>query len=298
MLGKNGMLGSCFLKFLSGDEDFEVYAFGRSELDICNFAELDKTFSALNPDFVINCAAYTAVDDCETNREEAFKVNGTAPGEIAKACKKANAILLHFSTDYVFDGQKAEGYREDDSTGPINVYGESKLEGERQIAANTDNFYIARISWLFGENGKNFVDTMMNLTKTRDTLDVVSDQIGSPTYARDICEASIRYFLRPNLTDVVVHHERSMLNGEAEKCQIPDFGIYHLTNSGHTSWNGFAKKIFEVTGMDIKVNEVGSDKFPRPAKRPSYSILLNTKLPKDLRSWEEAVTAYLELNYL
>lgn len=333
------MLGSCFLKHLAGDKDFEMYAFDK-DLDITNFEELSKKFEKISPNFVINCAAYTDVDGCESNKEVAFKTNGESLVEIAKACKKYGSILIHFSTDYVFDGKKEDGYCESDSPNPINVYGESKMLGEKMIieamnrvapssaspsvfvsapastsvlsspstpapvrSAIDSGFYIIRTSWLFGPNGKNFVDTMIKLSHERDELNVVGDQIGSPTYTNDLTSAVIDFFLAPYLVDLPTQHEHSLKNEHEHAChefayaygapikKLP-FGIYHLTNSGICSWYEFAKKLFELKNIDVKVNAITSDELLRPAKRPSCSILKNTKL-MPLRHWEEALKAYL-----
>ncbi len=291
------MLGSQFLKSLSGSEDFEMYAFDKDDFDISNRNDLKSVFKRISPDFVINCAAYTDVDGCESNKKLAFKINGDAPGEIARVCKEENAVLVHFSTDYVFDGSSEQGYAEDDATSPINIYGESKLKAEELIAQNMDEYYIIRTSWLFGENGKNFVDTMVNLGKTKEKLDVVDDQIGSPTYTKDLCHAVIKHFLMPFLSGIPRQHHRSYSNDDNSPNKLP-FGVYHLTNSKHTSWFGFTKKIFEIMNFGTDVTPVKSDKFPRPADRPHCSILNNTKFDNDVRSWEDALRAYLELNFL
>jgi dTDP-4-dehydrorhamnose reductase len=276
------MLGSQFLKTLSGIDGVEAFAFDKEDLDIADKTSLEAIFHRISPDFVLNCAAFTDVDGCEDQKDVAFKINGEALAVIAAVCKQENAALVHFSTDYVFDGSNADGYKENDPVSPINVYGESKLRGEELIAQNMDDYYIIRTSWLFGENGKNFVDTMVKLGKERDYADVVDDQIGSPTYTKDLCEMVIEHFLNPFLS---------------EKEKLP-FGIYHLTNSGTTSWYGFAKKIFELADLKVKVKPISSEAFLRPAKRPKCSILINTKIPYKLRPWEEALKVYLELQFL
>ncbi len=197
LLGKNGMLGSQFLKILSGSSDFEMYAFSKDDLDITNKSDLDNILNKISPDFLINCAAYTAVDECETNKDLAFNINADAVKKMAEICDKKNICLIHFSTDYVFDGSKEQGYKENDIPSPINIYGESKLKGEKFITKNMSKYYIIRTSWLFGENGKNFVDTMIKLAKERPELNIVDDQIGSPTYTKDLAEAVSKYFLNP-----------------------------------------------------------------------------------------------------
>ncbi|MFH1284587.1 MAG: dTDP-4-dehydrorhamnose reductase [Candidatus Peregrinibacteria bacterium] len=276
LLGQSGMLGSCFFKCLAGQKDAEMYSLKKDGLDITDKETLEKVFERISPHFVINCAAYTAVDSCESDKDAAFKVNGEAPGEIARLCAGKNATLLHFSTDYVFDGKNDRGYKETDSPSPINIYGESKLEGEKRISENMNDYYIVRTSWLFGENGKNFVDTMIRLARKKYEPNVVGDQTGCPTYTKDLCEACVKYFLSKKLP----------------------FGIYHLTNSGQTSWYDFAVKIFKIMESDVKINKISSDAFPQKAKRPKCSILLNTKITEPLRSWEEALEAYLRLNFL
>jgi dTDP-4-dehydrorhamnose reductase len=294
LLGKKGMLGSCFLKHLAGSEDFEMYATDKDELDITSFEELETIFDRISPDIVLNCAAYTAVDDCEdeANKELAFRLNAEAAGVIARVCKKNNAVLVHFSTDYVFDGIKSDGYAESDAVDPINTYGSSKLKGEELISTNMDDFYIIRTSWLFGENGKNFVDTMIRLGKESDQLRVVGDQIGSPTYTADLVKAVIRNFVKPYLVNIPQHHEKTMSQGKDQVAEHLSFGIYHLTNDGTCSWYDFAREIFKLRDLEVEVEEVNSEEFGMAAKRPKFSILLNTKLPK-LRNWREALKAYI-----
>ena len=270
LLGKNGLLGKCFERRLGENSDIELRACDRSDLDITSSIALLNELIQFEPDIVINCAAYTAVDDCEENQDLAFSVNGDAVGELAKVCKMRGAVLIHFSTDYIFGGENANGYKENADTDPINVYGESKLAGEKLIAENMHDYYIIRTSWLFGPDGGNFVDTMIKLGGERDELSIVDDQIGSPTYSEDLVEAVVDQFL-----DGKLH-----------------YGIYHLTNSETCSWYDFAKKIFEFKGMNLLVKPVGSDEFKRPAKRPHHSTLLNTKTPP-LRPWEEALGNYL-----
>ena len=269
LLGKSGMLGSRFVEYFGQVDGGELYAFDSKELDVCDFGLVREKVENLRPDFVINCAAYTAVDEAESHEDEAFRINADAAGHLAKCCKEVGATLIHFSTDYVFDGENPGGYDEAGITSPINVYGASKLKGEQMIAESMEKFYIIRTSWLFGPGGKNFVDTMLELAKSRNELSVVSDQIGSPTYTVDLCKAVMENFL-----------------------QLP-FGIYHLTNSGTTSWYGFAKKIFELKGVSIKLNETDSTAFVRPAARPHCSVLKSTKFDFNMRNWEEALEDYL-----
>jgi dTDP-4-dehydrorhamnose reductase len=233
----------------------------RNELDITDRAKVMETISDIRPKVVINAAAYTDVDGCEDNQELAFAVNGYGPGYIAEACSSTGAKLVHFSTDYVFDGSKKE-YLESDTTNPINVYGKSKLLGEQLISENMDYFRIIRTSWLFGLNGKNFVDTMFRLSEEMECVRVVSDQYGKPTYTYDLAAKT-----------------REILEKEA--------GIYHITNEGVCSWYEFASAIID------NVSPCSSAEFPRIAKRPTYSVLLNTKT-KPMRHWKAALNDYLK----
>lgn len=275
------MLGSCFLDFFAGRKDLELSALDSNELDITDSEKLAEKFIEIKPQIVVNCAAYTAVDEAEKNKDLAFKVNSDAVMDMARLCKRIDAILIHFSTDYVFNGEKIEGYLENDRPAPINIYGESKAAGEKAIMENADKYYVIRTSWLFGPNGKNFVDTMIGLgqkaLKSGTELNVVNDQVGSPTYTKDLCEAVVKYFIQP------------FLIGK----KAPDFGIYHLTNSGKCSWYEFARKIFELKNMGVKVLAVSTGEFPRPAKRPACSILLNTKLQDEMKSWVDGLKFYL-----
>lgn len=231
------------------------------ELDITNREQVLKSIQGIEPDVVINAAAYTDVEGCEDNRDLALQVNGYGPGYIAEACSEIGAKLVHFSTDYVFDGSKNE-YVESDAPSPINVYGQSKLLGEQKIAENTEDYRIIRISWLFGVHGRNFVETMLKLSSQMDNVKVVDDQFGKPTYTVDLANR-IKDFL------------------ELEP------GIYHLTNDGICSWFEFASAIIN------NVIPCTSDEFPRKAKRPKYSVLVNTKT-EPMRHWKEALKAYMK----
>jgi len=267
ILGAKGMLGADLLEVFKGNE---IIGWDKEELDLTSFELTKKEIEKLKPEVIINAAAYTAVDDAEENRDLAVLINGEIVGNLAKIAKGLDIPIVHYSTDYVFSGENKEGYREDETNlAPLNVYGESKALGEKLLQENTDKFYLIRISWLYGKNGKNFVETMLKLGKEKDQLNVIDDQIGSPTYTKDVAK----------LTKEVVENK------------MP-FGIYHAANSGKASWCGFAKKIFELAKIDIKVNPIPTEDYPLPAKRPKNSILLNTKL-KPLRSWEEALEDYL-----
>jgi len=230
------------------------------DFDIADAVRVRAFLLDLKPAIVINAAAYTDVDGCEENREHAFEVNGTAPGYIAEACHESGSLFIHYSTDYVFNGERKE-YFESDTPDPLNVYGESKLLGERLIQENHDNFLIIRTSWLFGPHGRNFVDTMMALSRQMDQVKVVNDQFGRPTYTKDLAFKT---------------HE--LLGKEP--------GIYHVTNDGTCSWFEFAQAIIP------NAIPCSTDEFPRKAKRPKYSVLVNTKTTP-LRHWRESLADYL-----
>ncbi len=271
LLGANGMLGHA----LQSACDFaKITTLSHSQLDITNQRTVLEMMTQLKPNIIVNAAAYTKVDDCEQNTEIANRVNGEAVGYLASAAKHVSATFVHFSTDYVFSGDQASGYKETDQPAtPVNAYGRSKLLGERAILSLLDHtwsqYYLIRTSWLFGAYGQNFVDTMLSLGRTKPSLQVVNDQHGSPTYSVDLAAATA-----------------SLLND-----QYP-FGIYHLTNSNTCSWFEFAEYIFKTAHVDTSVKACSSQEFIRPAKRPTYSILLNSKFPP-LRGWQQAVEDYL-----
>ena len=270
ILGAKGMLGTDLAKVLAG---FDLVLWDKAEIDITDHNQMENKITQLKPQIIINCAAYTAVDDCEINKDTALKVNNQAVGYLALVAKKIGAILVHISTDYVFSGLNKNGHAEDSQEfGPLNFYGESKLLGEKTLKNLTDKYYLIRTSWLYGKNGKNFVATMLKLGAEQKEIKVVNDQFGKPTYTVDLAR-QILYILNNNLA----------------------FGIYHVTNetkAGGISWYDFSQKIFELAKMDAKVIPCTSQEYIRPAKRPAYSILINIKLPK-LRNWDEALKEYL-----
>ncbi|NJD76644.1 MAG: dTDP-4-dehydrorhamnose reductase [Candidatus Methanoperedens sp.] len=255
IFGAGGMLGTELCAVFQ-----DAVKFKRSDVDITDKKKVIESIVKTKPDVVINAAAYTAVDDCEDNRELAFDVNGIAPGHIAEGCKLAGAKLVHYSTDYVFDGSMKE-YRETDHPNPINAYGRSKLLGENNIVAKMDDYRIIRTSWLFGVHGKNFVDTMLGLSARMETVKVVNDQFGKPTYASDLARKT---------------------------AEIAGFapGIYHITNEGVCSWYEFASAIIGNAAPCT------SEEFIRKAKRPKYSVLVNTKTTP-MRHWKDALAEYL-----
>ena len=222
-----------------------------------------QTFFKSNPqiNYCINCAAYTAVDKAETESEKAFEINAIGAKNLAHVCNDHGAVLIHVSTDFVFDGEKNEPYTETDAANPISVYGASKLQGEVEIQQALKEHFIIRTSWLYSEYGNNFMKTMLRLAETRDGISVVSDQIGTPTYAGDLAEIIIQ-----------------IINIKTEK-----YGIYHYSNEGVASWYEFAKEIFKLTENKIKVNPIPSIEYLTPAKRPQFSVLDKAKIKIDLQ---------------
>lgn len=248
------------------------------EMDITDEESVNRVIKAAAPDAVIHCAAYTAVDAAEDNVDICRKVNATGTGYIAKVCKDLDIKMMYISTDYVFNGQGTRPWEPDDVREPLNIYGQTKYEGELLVEETLDKFFTVRIAWVFGVNGKNFIKTMLNLGKTRDKLTVVADQIGSPTYTYDLARL---------LVDMI----------ETDK-----YGRYHATNEGLCSWYDFACEIFKQAGMNVSVEPVGSDQFPVKAKRPMNSRMNKDKLTENgfvpLPSWQDALARYLtEIEY-
>lgn len=272
VFGADGMLGSDIAKILS--QDYQVIPKTINDIDITEKKSLEKMMKYVKPNIVINCAAYTDVDGAQTNREKAFLVNADAVKYIAELCKTVNAKLIHYSTDYVFDGTKSTPYTEEDRPNPINVYGESKLKGEEYIKNTLDNYLIIRTSWLFGKNGKNFVTTILRLANERPEIKVVDDQIGSPTYTVNLAQAT-----------------EGLISLGAK-------GIFNVTNSGVCSWYEFAIKILEFADIsNVTVMPIGSQELTRPAKRPKNSTLDKGKFFNltyvELIHWKEALDSYL-----
>lgn len=244
------------------------------EMDITDEAAVRKVVMESNVEAVIHCAAYTAVDAAEDNVAICRKVNADGTENIAKVCKELDLKMMYISTDYVFDGQGERPWQPDDERHPLNVYGQTKCEGEYAVEKYLDKYFIVRIAWVFGVNGKNFIKTMLRLGKERGAVSVVDDQIGSPTYTFDLAVL---------LVDMI---------------QTEKYGRYHATNEGLCSWYEFACEIFKQAGMDVKVTPVSSDQFPAKAKRPSNSRMSKDKLEENgfnrLPTWQDALSRYLK----
>ena len=273
--GVKGQLGHDVMNELA-KRGYEGVGVDVEEMDITDAAAVDRVIKESHVDSVVHCAAWTAVDAAEDNVEICHKVNALGTENIAKVCKELDIPMIYFSTDYVFDGQGTRPWEPDDPVvEPLNVYGLTKYEGEQAVEKYLDKYYIVRIAWVFGVNGKNFIKTMLNLGKTHDTLTVVNDQVGTPTYTYD-------------LSRLVV----DMLEKE-------EYGKYHVTNEGgYISWYDFAKEIFRQAGMDVTVNPVSSDAYPAKAKRPANSRLEKKKLDEHgfdrLPTWQDALARYLK----
>jgi dTDP-4-dehydrorhamnose reductase len=273
--GSRGMLGTDLVQILS--EDHEVMGW---DLHNCNILELDQVdhlMAAYQPDVVIHAAAYTNVDLAESEPEAAMRLNATGTRHIAIAAQKCEATVVYISTDYVFDGTASRPYQEDDAPCPAGVYGKTKLQGERVIQEllAPQKYLIARIAWLYGKHGKNFVSTMLQLVQTQDTLRVVHDQIGSPTYTKDVAR---------NIA-ALLEHKAS--------------GVFHVTNSGQCTWYEFARAIFEAARVqNIVLEPISTEELGRPAPRPAFSVLNTSKFTrttgKQIRHWQEGLQEYLK----
>ena len=271
--GANGMLAKSVKARLK--EGNELICTDVADLDITDEKAVIKFVEKNKPEYIVNCAAFTAVDKAEEVYDLAEKINANGPGNLAKAAKTVDATLVHISTDYVFDGDLdvTKSYVETDAVGPVTVYGKTKLHVEEQVKANTDKYYIFRTAWLYGD-GNNFVRTMLKLGNEKDEISVVADQHGSPTYAEDLAN----------------------IIAEAIEKKIP-YGLYHSTNQGFTTWYDFTKKIFELADIKCNVKPVTSEEFIRPAKRPKNSKLNKQKLLDQgvtVPEWEDGLKRYLE----
>lgn len=273
--GATGQLGTELVTALAGEE---VEPFGRLALDLCDFVYTRRTLSDIRPDTVINAAAFTRVDDCETEPERAFWVNTYAVRNLAQVCADLGCVLVHVSTDYVFDGLKTTPYAEDDPPNPLSVYGVSKLAGEYFIRALVPRHYVIRTSGLYGAAGPasrrgNFVETMLRLAGEGRPIRVVEDHVLAPSSARDVARKIV------------------------EVLRTDRFGLYHITNAGQCSWFEFARELFALAGLTPELEPTTAAAYGAPARRPRYSVLARTRLAAlgadDLRPWQDALAAYL-----
>ncbi len=276
VFGASGQLGHC-LKDVAERESVESIFFPlEAEANILDPDCLRKVFENYKPSYIINCAAYTAVDKAEDEQEIAEKVNKTGVENLAKLCAEFNSAFIHVSTDFVFKGDQATPRKEDDEAAPINVYGKTKLDGEQALAAILDRYFIIRTGWLYSEHGNNFVKTMLRLGAERGNLTVIADQAGTPTYA-------------PDLAACILQVIKS--NSEA-------YGIYHYSNEGIASWYDFSKAIFDIYGMPVNVKPVKTEEFVTKAKRPAYSVMDKSKIKNtfglEIPYWRESLVTCIK----
>ncbi|MDK2809868.1 MAG: dTDP-4-dehydrorhamnose reductase [Petroclostridium sp.] len=266
--GSSGQLGSA-LKFLNNN--YLLAPLDKSQLDVVNKEKVFRTVKQIKPDYIIHTAAYTKVDESEIYIKKAIQVNCIGTENIALACKKFNAVMVYISTDYIFDGKKGMPYTEQDMPSPVNIYGYTKFIGEQIVRSVLNKYIVVRSSWLYGGQGKNFVNTILELAKKNSEIRVVDDQIGCPTYVMDLAEAIFQLI----------------------KAEV--YGVYHASNSGYCSWYQFAREILKCTGnKDTLLIPVTSKELNRLARRPANSSLINTKGVYQLREWKDALYEYIQ----
>jgi dTDP-4-dehydrorhamnose reductase len=281
--GANGQLGQAIQSISGNYPEIDFVFCDSTRLDITDLNNIKQNFKHFKPHYCINAAAYTAVDKAESEPEKAHLINVVGAKNLAEACKEYDTVLLHVSTDFVFDGtstklSETNGYTEEDLPNPTGVYGLTKLQGEKAIQETFDNYFIIRTSWVYSQFANNFMKTMLRLASERDSLSVVNDQIGTPTNAIDLAEVLISiikktYNLQPTTQN--------------------QFGIYNFSNEGQCSWYDFAKKIFEINNININLQPIPTTVYPTPAKRPAYSVLNKTKIKKafniEILDWETSL---------
>jgi len=278
--GANGQVGQSLQFIAPKYPDIQFVFCDSKALDITNLNNIHHVFKQYKPNYCINTAAYTAVDKAESEPEEAHLINVNGAKNLAEICKEFKTVLLHISTDFVFDGTKKTSYTEEDIPNPTGVYGQTKLDGERAIQKIWQKYFIIRTSWVYSQFGNNFMKTMLRLASERDKLSVVNDQIGTPTNAVELAQA---------LMSIIT------------KCQtelVGVFGIYNFSNEGQCSWYDFAKKIFEINNININLQPIPTVSYPTPAKRPSYSVLDKTKIKTffglKIKDWEVSLEKVYE----
>jgi dTDP-4-dehydrorhamnose reductase len=269
--GSNGQLGSELKELVSSFPQFQFIFLNREELSIADKQGVENFFRKYQPSYLVNCAAYTAVDKAESEKELANEINGTAVGILASVCKQYGTKFIHISTDYVFNGTASTPIKETDKVDPVNAYGASKLMGEELALHNNSESIIIRTSWVYSFYGRNFVKTMMRLMNEKESIGVVSDQVGSPTYAADLAEAIMQIITSGNWQS----------------------GIYNYSNKGIISWFDFANEIKKLIGASCVINSLTTEQFPTPAKRPRYSALDKAKIQQafsiQLKDWKDSL---------
>ena len=280
--GANGQLGQSIQFIANQYPNVQFIYTDYQELDITNFESCHTVFAKYKPQFCINTAAYTAVDKAESEAEKAHLINVIGPENLAEVCKEYNTILLHISTDFIFDGTSTQPYLETDIPNPKSVYGQTKLDGELAVQKNWEKHFIIRTSWVYSQFANNFMKTMLRLASERDSLSVVNDQIGTPTNAVDLAEVLIKI----------------IESCHAELVSASNYGIYNFSNEGQCSWYDFAKEIFHQKGVSIVLKPIRTSAYPTPAKRPAYSVLDKTKIKSTfdikINDWQTSLSACLK----
>ena len=275
--GSTGQLGQSLQFITPKFPEIDFVFCSSADLDITNLESCQAVFLKIKPNYCINAAAYTAVDKAESESEKAHLINVIGAQNLAAVCKEYSTVLLHISTDFVFDGNATKPYTENDIPNPTGVYGQTKLDGEKAIQDTFDNYFIIRTSWVYSQFGNNFMKTMLRLASERDSISVVNDQIGTPTNAVDLAEVLIK---------IITFSSLSFGEGRGEA-----FGIYNFSKEGQCSWYEFAKKIFEINNCTIDLKPIPTSSFPTPAKRPKFSVLDKCKIKQvfgiEIKSWEE-----------
>ena len=273
--GGDGQLATCMKQVVEKAENLKFIFKNATDLDITDKKLVTSYFAENSIDYCVNSAAYTAVDTAESNSELAFKINSDAVKNLAEVCKENQSILIHISTDFVFDGSNDQPYKESDIPNSKSVYGASKLQGEKEIQLILKEHFILRTSWLYSEFGNNFIKTMLKLSGEKNSLSVVNDQIGTPTYAVDLANVVLK---------IIKESSR-------------DFGLYHYSNKGSVSWYDFAKEIFKQRAIKIDLKPILTKEYPTPAKRPAYSVLDTTKIKDtfqiEIPNWKESLEVAL-----
>lgn len=276
VFGASGQLGHCLKKVAEEKGITAIHFPPETEANILDTGAIKSLFEKYKPAFAINCAAYTAVDKAEDDIDLARKINKTGAENLAIACKEYGAALVHVSTDFIFKGDTAHPLVEDDTAEPISIYGLTKLEGEQDVIKNLDHHYILRTSWLYSEFGNNFVKTMLKLGAERDLLKIIADQVGTPTYAIDLATC---------ILDIISSGKK-------------EYGVYHYSNEGVTSWYDFAKGIFDLSATDVKVLPIRTSEYPTRAARPSYSVMDKSKIKHtfdmEIPYWRDSLAICIE----
>ncbi len=282
--GANGQLGQSIRFVAHKYPNIQFIYTDFQEMDITNFENCQSVFAIHKPQFCINTAAYTAVDKAESEVEKAHLINAVGPENLAKVCKEFDTVLLHISTDFIFDGTSTSlsmtnGYKETDIPNPKSVYGKTKLDGELAVQKNWEKHFIIRTSWVYSQFANNFMKTMLRLASERDSLSVVNDQIGTPTNAVDLAEVLLKII--------------KSCHAEPVSASPNNFGVYNFSNEGICSWYDFAKEIFQQNAISINLNPIPTDAYPTPASRPAYSVLDKTKIKKvfqiEIKEWKDSL---------